>query len=76
MKTQVFICGAKPQPTAECSQCREQIIETKLLPCAFELHGAKAGQTCSKRICKRCSVEVGGKRYCPPHGNIVKRKVG
>jgi len=75
MKAQVFVCGVKPAPTVECSQCHDQFDEAKLLACKFELRGDKAGQTCPKRICKRCSVEVGGKRYCPPHGN-VKRKVG
>jgi len=42
--------------------------------CDFPLKGSKAGQTCSRPLCGKCSVKArGGLDYCPAHAAMVFR---
>lgn len=36
---------------------------------------AKTDATCSRAMCKRCAVRVGGLEYCAAHGRAAGRKV-
>lgn len=39
--------------------------------CTFELHGAKAGQTCAHKLCAGCAVTVDDSPMCPAHAKLV-----
>ncbi len=42
--------------------------------CDFELRGSKAGQTCSAKLCDRCSSRPAGTEldYCPAHARLLE----
>lgn len=79
MTFQVFTCGRKPpEPEPLCEICR---AHPATLGCQFELRGAKVGQRCDKRLCKKCSTPVMAMppatfamRVCPPHAAFLKRE--
>lgn len=63
-----FVCSRGRAPRALCSACKEH--EHELL-CDYPLTGARAGQTCSAKLCRRCARRVEGRDLCPPHARRV-----
>ena len=59
-----IVCSRGRKPRALCGVCKQR--EHTLL-CDFELRGAKAGKTCSQKLCASCAVKVGKLDLCPPH---------
>lgn len=57
-----IVCSRGRKPRARCEVCQDR--EHTLL-CDFPLSGAKAGKTCSRKLCARCAAKVGD--LCPPH---------
>jgi hypothetical protein len=47
----VFSCGRERVTCGDCGQ------RSSASRCGFELGGRKAGQTCSKPLCRRCGAE-------------------
>lgn len=64
----VWNCGRGQLQEAKpvCEVCR---VHPAVMPCGFELRGAKAGQTCGKQICRRCA---GDSVLCPPHARMAR----
>jgi hypothetical protein len=54
---------AEPVPT--CEVCK---VHPQAIACRFELRGARAGQTCGRKICQRCAR---GTVLCPPHAKVA-----
>ena len=61
----VTTCSRGRRRRALCSVCR--LHEHELL-CDYPLRGAKAGSTCSRKLCRKCAVRVGEQDLCPAHG--------
>lgn len=61
-----IVCRAKRPACTACKQ-REH---TKL--CDYPLAGAKAGKTCSVRLCDSCAVTMGDVDYCAPHAKVAR----
>lgn len=60
-----FVCSrGRRKEAALCSVCKSR--EHTLL-CDYALHGAKAGATCSAKLCAACAVKVGALDLCPAH---------
>jgi hypothetical protein len=57
-------CSRDRRSRAVCDVCKDR--EHTLL-CDFPLSGAKAGKTCSRKLCGRCAVKVGALDLCPAH---------
>ena len=57
--------GRRPAP---CDVCKSRPHE---LLCDYPLRGAKAGATCSRKLCRSCASHVGAnKDLCPPHAKL------
>jgi hypothetical protein len=63
----VIVCSRGRARRAPCSACRDR--EHELL-CDYPLAGARAGQTCSAKLCRRCATQVDGLDLCPPHAKL------
>lgn len=58
-----YTCSRRT-PRALCVICKWR--EHTLL-CDYALHGAKAGATCSAKLCSACAVRLGALDLCPAH---------
>lgn len=64
----VIACSRGRKKRAACDVCgrREHVAL-----CDFKLSGAKAGQTCDRKLCRECAAHVGKNRdLCPPHAKL------
>lgn len=70
---QVISCSrGQPAPAlSNCSSCGDEVERVK--PCAFQLRGPKAGQTCGMVLCRVCAQKVGKAVMCPAHARLTAR---
>lgn len=62
----VWSCSRGPRtPPPMCERCG---AHPATLECGFELRGARAGQSCGKKLCRRCA---NGTVLCPPHAKLA-----
>lgn len=65
----IWLCGVKDE-RQDCVSCGSRATAA----CSFELKGDKAGENCSRPLCKRCVVIVDGKPLCGVHHRLMSRK--
>ena len=55
-------------------RCKCGRVATRL--CDFELSGRKAGQTCSAKLCEKCSTRPPASEldYCPAHARLLEQR--
>jgi hypothetical protein len=62
------IACSRGKQRAMCEVCKSKPHEVL---CDYPLRGAKAGATCSKKLCRGCAKHVGTDRdLCPPHARL------
>ena len=64
----VTSCSRGRRRRAPCSVCERH--EHELL-CDYPLRGAKAGSTCSRKLCRKCAVRLGEQDMCPAHAKAA-----
>ena len=63
-----FFC-TRERRIPPCSVCGKRLT-SKL--CDFALTGPRTGDTCNRKLCEGCAVNVGPNRdYCPPHARMT-----
>lgn len=67
-----FVCTRGASTRArDCAFCGTSTRDYKL--CDFPLRGKRAGATCSKPMCTKCSTSIGENRdLCPPHMRMAR----
>lgn len=66
----IITCTRGRRAPALCSECKWR---PATLLCDYELRGAKAGATCSRKLCSTCRAKRGELDLCPAHARVVDR---
>jgi len=69
----VVTCTRGRRRRPACDVCG---VHEHTLLCDFALRGAKAGKTCSRRLCAKCAVRVGELDLCPAHAKVAAAPEG